>query len=91
MGLLAAWFTAARLRGEVMAPPPVTTALGGLHHHIARAREPGEKFAPTNINFGLLPRVEGKAKKKDRGALVAERAYRDLEAWLGGRARAAAG
>ncbi|HEU5056249.1 MAG TPA: methylenetetrahydrofolate--tRNA-(uracil(54)-C(5))-methyltransferase (FADH(2)-oxidizing) TrmFO [Kofleriaceae bacterium] len=82
MGLLAAWFTAARLRGEVLAPPPVTTALGGLHHHIARPRGPGEHFAPTNINFGLLPRVEGRAKKRDRGALVAERAARDLDAWL---------
>jgi methylenetetrahydrofolate--tRNA-(uracil-5-)-methyltransferase len=90
MGLLAAWFTAARLRGEVMAPPPVTTALGGLHHHIARRREPGERFQPTNINFGLLPRVEGKARKRDRGALVAERAARDLEAWLGARATVAA-
>jgi len=91
MGLLAAWFTAARLRGEVLAPPPVTTALGGLHHHIARPRAPGEAFAPTNINFGLLPRAEGRVKKRDRGALVAERAGRDLEAWLGAAARAAAG
>ena len=91
MGLLAAWFTAARLRGEVLAPPPVTTALGGLHHHIARPRGTGEHFAPTNINFGLLPRVEGKAKKRDRGALVAERAGRDLEVWLGASARVAAG
>jgi methylenetetrahydrofolate--tRNA-(uracil-5-)-methyltransferase len=81
---------AARLRGDVLAPPPVTTALGGLHHHIARRREPGERFQPTNINFGLLPRIEGKAKKRDRGALVAERADRDLEAWLGGAPRAAA-
>ncbi len=90
MGLLAAWFIASRLRGEVLSPPPVTTALGGLHHHIARAREPGERFAPTNINFGLLPRVEGKAKKRDRGALVAERAARDLDAWLGPRVGAVA-
>ena len=91
MGLLAARFIAARLRGEAVEPPPVTTALGGLYHHIARSRGPGEPFAPTNINFGLMPRVEGKAKKRDRGALVAQRAARDLETWLGTAARAATG
>lgn len=83
MGLLAAWFTAARLRGAAaLAPPPPTTALGALHHHIARPRAPGEPYAPTNINFGLLPRTEGKTKKRDRGALVSARAERDLDAWL---------
>jgi methylenetetrahydrofolate--tRNA-(uracil-5-)-methyltransferase len=90
MGLLAAWFTAAQIAGRTLAPPPSTTALGGLHHHIARPRQPGEAYGPTNINFGLLPRIEVKAKKRERGALVAERAARDFEAWLGTAARAAA-
>ena len=86
MGMLAAWFTVAELRRDggatAFAPPPPTTALGALHHHIVRPRATGEPYAPTNINFGLLPRTEGKAKKRDRGALVAARAERDLDAWL---------
>jgi folate-dependent tRNA-U54 methylase TrmFO/GidA len=44
---------------------------------------PGEKFAPTNINFGLLPPPAKRAKKADRRALVVARAARDLEEWLG--------
>src|SRR5262249_41244274 len=80
MGLLAALFLAARLRGEAMAPPPPTTALGGLYHHITRRRGPGEAFSPTNINFGLLPPVEGRVKKRDRKQRVAERAQLELGA-----------
>ncbi|HKE17402.1 MAG TPA: methylenetetrahydrofolate--tRNA-(uracil(54)-C(5))-methyltransferase (FADH(2)-oxidizing) TrmFO [Kofleriaceae bacterium] len=82
MGMVAAWFTAARLRGRAFAPPPPTTALGALYHHVTRHREPGERFGPTNINFGLLPPLAARARKRDRGALHAERAARDLEAWL---------
>lgn len=82
MGMVAAWFAAAALRGRTIAPPPLTTALGALHHHATRRRAPGEKFAPTNINFGLLPPLAGKAKKRERGALHAERAARDLDAYL---------
>lgn len=82
MGLLAALFTEARLRGRALPPPPPTTAFGGLYHHVSRARGPGEKFGPTNINFGLLPRAEGRHKKRDRKRLVAERAQRDFGPWL---------
>jgi methylenetetrahydrofolate--tRNA-(uracil-5-)-methyltransferase len=82
MGLLAALFAEARLRGAVQAPPPPTTALGGLHHHITRARGIGEAFTPTNINFGLLPRIEQRAKKRERRRMIAERAYEALGPWL---------
>jgi methylenetetrahydrofolate--tRNA-(uracil-5-)-methyltransferase len=82
MGMLAAWFVAARLRGRRIEPPPATTALGGLYQHVARRRGPGEAFSPTNINFGLLPRLPVKAKKRARGQLIAERAERDFEAWM---------
>lgn len=82
MGLLVALFAAARARGEALPPPPPTTALGGLYHHVTRSRGPGEAYAPTNINFGLLPPLPGRHKKKDRKALLAERAGVDLAAWL---------
>jgi methylenetetrahydrofolate--tRNA-(uracil-5-)-methyltransferase len=84
MGMVAAWFAVAAMRGDTLTPPPPTTALGALYHHVARRREPGEKFAPTNINFGLLPPLGVRARKRDRGALHAERAARDLDAWLAG-------
>jgi len=82
MGLLTALFVAARIRGEVCPPPPTTTAFGGLYHHVTRAREPSEKFSPTNINFGLLPDLGVRAKKRDRKRLKAERADGAFDAWL---------
>ena len=49
----------------------------------SRGRAPaGEPFAPTNINFGLLPPLEGRAKKRERRALHAERATAALGPWL---------
>ncbi len=82
MGLLAALFLDANLRGKTLAPPPETTAFGGLFHHIHRSRAKGEKFEPTNINFGLMPALGYKAKKKERKKLLAERAFQDFEPWL---------
>jgi methylenetetrahydrofolate--tRNA-(uracil-5-)-methyltransferase len=82
MGMLAALFTAANLRGTSLPAPPETTAIGGLYNHIARPRQKGEKFGPTNINFGLMPGLSEKAKKKERKRLIAERAFQDLSPWL---------
>lgn len=82
MGMLAALFTAANMRGESLEFPPETTAMGGLYNHIARRRAKDEKFGPTNINFGLMPGLSIKAKKKERKRMIAERAYSDLSPWL---------
>jgi methylenetetrahydrofolate--tRNA-(uracil-5-)-methyltransferase len=82
MGLLCALFVHGRLRGIPVAAPPETTAMGALHQHITRKRQTGEPFAPTNINFGLLPPLPQRAKKRDRRALHAERAQEALGPWL---------
>jgi methylenetetrahydrofolate--tRNA-(uracil-5-)-methyltransferase len=89
MGLLAALFTAVRLGGRTIAPPPPTTAMGGLYAHV---RGTGHAFAPTNINFGLLPPPppEARVKKKDRRPWLVARASRDFEAWLASLAPASA-
>ncbi|MCB9574739.1 MAG: methylenetetrahydrofolate--tRNA-(uracil(54)-C(5))-methyltransferase (FADH(2)-oxidizing) TrmFO [Kofleriaceae bacterium] len=87
MGLLCAWFVAARRGGAPLPPPPPTTMLGGLYLHVAGAREPGAPYAPTNVNFGLLPplpeepgrRRPDKAERKRRHV---ERARGDLGPWL---------
>ncbi len=63
-------------------PPPPTTAFGALYHHLMRPRAPGEPFSPTNINYGLLPPLEGRARKRERRALHAERARAALGPWL---------
>lgn len=63
IGLLAGRMAAADLRGETIARPPETTALGALLGHItgghlAAEGEPGGRsFQPMNVNFGLLPPV----------------------------------
>jgi methylenetetrahydrofolate--tRNA-(uracil-5-)-methyltransferase len=82
IGLLAARFLDGRLRGRPVAPPPPETALGALYQHITRPRQPGEPFSPTNINFGLLPPLAARARKRDRRALHAARAQAALGPWL---------
>ena len=82
MGLLAALFAHGRAVGRPVPPPPPTTAFGALYHHLMRARAPGEPFAPTNINFGLLPPLAERARKRERRALHARRAEAALGPWL---------
>jgi methylenetetrahydrofolate--tRNA-(uracil-5-)-methyltransferase len=82
MGLIAALFTHGQLAGRAVPAPPPTTAFGALYHHLTRRRAPGEPFAPTNINFGLLPPLEGRPKKRERRALHAERASAAMGSWL---------
>ncbi|HEY0192992.1 MAG TPA: methylenetetrahydrofolate--tRNA-(uracil(54)-C(5))-methyltransferase (FADH(2)-oxidizing) TrmFO [Kofleriaceae bacterium] len=81
MGLVVAWLLAAELAGRPLAPPPPTTMLGGLYHHVTQPRDPGYKYGPTNVNYGLLPPLLGlrRDQKKPR---MAERANADLETWL---------
>src|SRR5437899_8974248 len=60
IGLIAGLYAAADARGETLASPPGTTALGSLLGHITGGHietiEPGTRsFQPMNINFGLFP------------------------------------
>ena len=55
--------------------------LGGLYHHVTAPRDPGYKYAPTNVNYGLLPPLEG-TRKDNRKPRMAERAREDLGVWL---------
>lgn len=87
-GYLAAWALLNELRGETLAPPPHTTALGGLYRHITTdiAGAP-HKYQPSNIHFGLIdplePAVRKRVKRKrDRRAAVGERAIADFNLWL---------
>ena len=64
IGLLAGRFSAAEMRGDVVTPPPATTAMGAILSHItgghlSGVEESGKRsFQPMNVNFGLFPPVE---------------------------------
>jgi len=92
IGLLAGRFAAAERLGRDVAPPPPTTALGALLHHITGGADAGT-FQPMNVNFGLFPPLpDGAITRGNRGErkpMLARRALADLARWLGP-ARAAA-
>ncbi|HVI98466.1 MAG TPA: methylenetetrahydrofolate--tRNA-(uracil(54)-C(5))-methyltransferase (FADH(2)-oxidizing) TrmFO [Sphingomonas sp.] len=81
IGLLAGRFAAAELAGHALAPPPPETALGALLGHITGAAE-AETYQPMNVNFGLFPPIEGRAKKADRKKLYTARAREALAGWM---------
>ena len=102
IGLLAGRLAAAERLGRPQETPPVTTALGALVAHITGGHLEGGSFQPMNINYGLLPPMEGPRKDEsgkklsppERGRakkrLMSIRALADLDAWLGDGVRAAA-
>jgi methylenetetrahydrofolate--tRNA-(uracil-5-)-methyltransferase len=66
IGLLAGRFAAAEMLGLPCAPPPVTSAIGSLLHHITTGHvsydqdegsNAGRSFQPMNVNFGLMPPI----------------------------------
>ncbi len=81
IGLLAGRFAAAELRGDTLAPPPPETALGALLGHITGGAD-ATTYQPMNVNFGLFPPVDGKARKADRKRAYTDRAKQKLEEWL---------
>ena len=84
MGLLAGRMAAAQALGRDLAPPPGTTAMGALVHHITGGAE-AKTFQPMNVNFGLFPPVEarsGRRGRKDRYPAYTDRAKQDFAAWL---------
>jgi len=79
-GLLCGLNAPRLMAGEPTLVPPPTTALGGLITHLMNTD--AKHFQPSNINFGLLPPLEGRLPKKERGRAMARRAIVDLLAWL---------
>lgn len=79
MGLLAGINGARLVSGEKPVVPPPESALGTLITHLT-ATDPG-RFQPSNINFGLFPRLPQKTPKKFRGEKYADRALQALKLW----------
>jgi methylenetetrahydrofolate--tRNA-(uracil-5-)-methyltransferase len=81
IGLLAARFAAAELAGRRLPPPPVETALGALLNHITAGAD-ADTYQPMNVNFGLMPPIEGRTRKADRKKIYTDRARTALKEWL---------
>ena len=83
IGLLTGRFAAAERLGATLSPPPPTTALGALLAHITGGHLAGAdaSFQPMNVNFGLFPPLEGRARRAARRAATARRALADLDGW----------
>jgi methylenetetrahydrofolate--tRNA-(uracil-5-)-methyltransferase len=80
MGLLVAHFLNDKIAGREISLPPRASALGSLLNGIT---EDNDYFQPTNINFGLFPRVddysghrrEAKEKKREMQLSRAKSAF----------------
>jgi methylenetetrahydrofolate--tRNA-(uracil-5-)-methyltransferase len=79
MGLLAGINGTRLIFGEKTVVPPPETALGALVTHLT-STDP-KRFQPSNINFGLFPRLKQKTPKRFRGEKYAERAVLALKEW----------
>jgi methylenetetrahydrofolate--tRNA-(uracil-5-)-methyltransferase len=63
IGLIAGRFAAAERLGQLVDPPPETTAIGALLNHITGGHietiDAGPRsFQPMNVNFGLFPPID---------------------------------
>lgn len=71
---------AKRFSGESVPRPPVETALGALLGHLST--KPDKQFQPSNVNFGLMPGLKQKMKKKFRKEAYGKRAQEAFAVWL---------
>jgi methylenetetrahydrofolate--tRNA-(uracil-5-)-methyltransferase len=84
-GLIAGLNAAALARGETIASPPRTTAIGALAYYVAHA-DPAH-YEPSNITFGIIPPLPGTPRgKKLRNQALSARALADLDGWMRSRA-----
>ncbi len=81
LGLIAGIQAAAHARGESAPLPDPCTAHGALLAHLREARARG--FQPMNVNYGLFPPLEGRARlrRRERNERLAARALDALEAY----------
>jgi len=84
-GLLAGVHAAALAHDSEPIPPPRATAFGALVNYICHAD--AKNFQPANITFDLLEPLDEATRrrirdKKQRHAMVCERALRELQGWV---------
>ena len=79
MGILAGENAARLCSGRALTTPPNTAAMGGLVNHLTDTTS--TNFQPSNVNFGLLPPLPQKVKKRERGVHYSRRALEDSAVW----------
>jgi len=79
MGMVAGISASRLITHKPFCPPPPTTAVGSLLHHITTANR--EHFQPMNVNYGLLAALPRPLRRKDRRNALAQRALGDLREW----------
>ena len=70
---------AAKLKGAALPPPPETSAMGSLLRHL---QTPVKHFQPSNVQYGLMPELEERARKDSRKTLYAARGRAAFGEWL---------
>jgi len=81
-GILAGLNVVRLLRGEPLAIPPRTTAMGSM---LAYVTERGKKsFQPMNANYGLFPPLPRALHGREKKLALAERGLTDLTRWRDG-------
>ncbi len=78
-GLAAALYLSLERAGRVPETLPKTCALGSLARHLTESD--AGRFQPANVNYGLFPELQVRAKRAERRAAYARRAADDLTAW----------
>jgi methylenetetrahydrofolate--tRNA-(uracil-5-)-methyltransferase len=81
-GLLAGINAARVHQGEEPLTLSPTTMLGALCHYVTHADL--KDFQPMKANFGILPPLDAKVNKRERGRAYAERALADLQIMMNG-------
>ncbi|HHW79639.1 MAG TPA: methylenetetrahydrofolate--tRNA-(uracil(54)-C(5))-methyltransferase (FADH(2)-oxidizing) TrmFO [Acholeplasmataceae bacterium] len=64
------------INNNELKPLPKETIMGSMSHYIST---PNKSFAPINANFGIIPELNFKHKKKERKELYVKRAKEALE------------
>ena len=85
IGLLVAFFIDKKISKKQFIPPPPTTAIGSLYHHLLFKNEFVD-FQPMNVNFGLfkeLPKNNArKLKKEMKKVALTTKAKKDWCIWM---------
>ncbi|HEX5313695.1 MAG TPA: methylenetetrahydrofolate--tRNA-(uracil(54)-C(5))-methyltransferase (FADH(2)-oxidizing) TrmFO, partial [Gammaproteobacteria bacterium] len=85
VGILAARFAVAEVKGQSLdegqSLPPPETAIGALLNHITGGAD-AETFQPMNVNFGLMPPLDSRARKADRKKAYTDRARAAFGRWM---------
>ena len=81
-GLLAGINAARVSQGEEPLTLAPTTMLGALCHYVTHADL--KDFQPMKANFGILPPLDAKVNKRERGRAYAERSLADLQIMMNG-------